>query len=634
MTMEKMGKPTESDSGSTDDFRIVLICMPFASADRPSIQLGLISAIAKAAGFQTDVLHFNLNLAAELTPQLYEMLCEHRSHMTGEWLFAPAAFGSAAPGNEDEYFRHFPDDLAWLERIGRDQQFFTNLRHVVLPAFIERCLMTVRWDRYRLVGFSSIFQQNVASLALARRIKEQYPDVSIVFGGANMEGEMGREYARSFPFIDYVVSGEADDVFPDLLRALSQGCHPPTVAGVITRTPKGLEDGGSAPPVSDLDRLPIPEYEPYFRQASELDLQSHYQATYALPYESSRGCWWGQKHHCTFCGLNGEAMGFRSKSPARLLSELSALAERHKICSFVAVDNILDVRYIPTVFSEIERARLDYYFFYEVKSNLTRAQICALYRGGVRCVQPGIESLNSHILRLMRKGCTMLQNVRCLKWFAYYGIRANWNLIWGFPGETEQDYEAELQVLRSISHLEPPANCGRIWLERFSPYYTDPAFPVRNLRPEASYHYVYPPSVDLAKAAYFFDYEMDDTIRMETHKATHEFVTHWREAWESEKRHTLTYRRTADGILIDRNRGSNAQYTLSISGSNALIYEFCSETMRGPAQIAEYLYSRDQSHRYTPEDIRDALDAFCALRLMLSEDDKYLSLALPFNPNW
>lgn len=616
------------------DFPIALVCMPFASADRPSIQLGLIGAIAKSAGFRADLYHFNLDLSAELSPELYEQLCERRSHMTGEWLFARAAFGNLAPGDETSYLQAFPNELTWLTSLGKTKEFVSELRHHLLPSFIERCLNGVDWSAYRLVGFSSLFQQNVASLALARRIKERHPGVTIVFGGANMEGEMGVEYANAFPFIDYVVSGEADEVFPKLLHSLARNETHILLHGVIARTPGGIVDGGQAPPVRNLDDLPVPDYEPYFAQATQRGLSKYYKTTWTLPYESSRGCWWGQKHHCSFCGLNGQGMTFRVKRPGRLLIELTELARRHRICSFMAVDNILDFKYVKEFFGEIERAKVDYCFFYEVKANLTHEQIRALYRGGIRRIQPGIESMSSHVLELMRKGCTMLQNVRCLKWCLYYGIGVNWNLIWGFPGETVDDYEGELEVLRCITHLEPPVGSGRIWLERFSPHFEDPSFPVSDMRPEASYGHVYPSHVNLMKAAYFFDYHMGNTVAPAAHAATHAHLAEWRKTWRTGERHTLTYRRTTEGILIDFNRGPEQQGTYSVSGANALIYEFCTEGIRTPSQAAEHLRTLPGGCDYAAEEVGEAMDEFCKARLMLSEDGKYFSLALPSNPNW
>jgi ribosomal peptide maturation radical SAM protein 1 len=626
------GAPGETAAGA---FRVALVCMPFASAERPSIQLGLLTALAQRAGYPCDAYHLNLDLAAELSPSRYELFCEHRGHMTAEWLFAPAAFGAQAPDDE-AYFRAFPEELLWFRDAGHDEAAVRNLRHRVLPHFIEKCFRAVDWGRYRFVGFSSTFQQNVACLALARRIKEGHPDLTVVFGGANMEGEMGSEFARAFPFVDYVVSGEADTAFPTLLDVLAAGQSSFASPGIIANTPEGPTVGGQAAPVKDLDSLPVPSYDCYFDRANQLGLSKHYQAEWTLPFETSRGCWWGQKHHCTFCGLNGLSMGYRAKSPPRVLAELSELARRHAITAFSAVDNILDWRYIPELFARIESARADYLFFYEVKANLTREQLRTLYRGGVRRIQPGIESMSTHVLQLMRKGCTMLQNVRCLKWCVYYGIRVDWNLIWGFPGETEADYEAELQVLRRLTHLEPPLSSSRIWLERFSPYYTDQAgFGVRHVRATASYAHVYPPHVDLNRIAYFFDYEIENTVRPEAHHDTEEFLNSWRRSWHSGHRPTLTYRRTHDGILIDYNWSPDRQGTYTLREPFGLIYEYCGDTMRTPPQVAAHLRQLDADvYSYSAEEVRQALDEFCRAGLMLSEDGTYLSLAIPSNPNW
>jgi ribosomal peptide maturation radical SAM protein 1 len=617
-------------------FRVALVCMPFARAKLPSIQIGLITAISQEAGFETDAYHFNLDLAAQVSPDLYEQMCDHRGNLTGEWLFSKAAFGTSSPAEGDDFFASFPSESAWAKKIGKDQAFLSDLRDRVLPSFIDTCLARADWSRYGVVGFSSTFQQNVACLALASRIKERFPAVKIVFGGANMEAEMGPECGRAFPFIDHVVSGEGDVVFPALLRALRSKQPVTRLAGVTARTGDGLQQSeGQAPPVTDLNVSPVPNYVPYFDRAIELGLLPHYKTEWALPVESSRGCWWGSKHHCTFCGLNGLGMSFRAKRPERFLDELTELTRRHSISAFEAVDNILDLKYLPAVFAKIEQSRTDYRFFYEVKANLTRAQIQSLYRGGIRCVQPGIESMSTHILQLMRKGCTMLQNVLCLKWCLYYNIRVGWNLLSGFPGETDEDYQEQLAVLKCITHLEPPTSCSRIWLERFSPYYHDrERFPVSNIRPQASYRYVYPPHVDLEKIAYFFDYEMENTIPDSAHESTQALVSEWQQDWNSARRHTLSYRRTSDGLLVDYNWGPEKSGTYSFSGALASIYEFCVETMHRPKEVVEHLRQPPRNYSFSEEQVRDAMDEYCRGRLMIREDDRYFSLAIPSNPNW
>lgn len=606
--------------------------MPFASVGTPSIQVGLLTAIAERAGFQVDPYHLNLDLASTLGPELYEGLCNHRGRMTGEWLFSTAAFGRSSKSDVRSYFHAFPDEARWArETLMMDEASVTELRHTILPAFIDECLGAVDWGRYAVVGFTSTFQQNVASLALARRIKERWSNIVIVFGGANMEDEMGAEYVRTFPFIDYAVVGEGDVAFPGLLRSLADGT-PPSAAGLVRRMAADIIAGGQAPAIPDLDALPIPNYDEFFQRARQVRLAP----LPRLPFESSRGCWWGHKSQCTFCGLNGLGMSYRYKSAPRLLEELNELGRRYGIRIFDATDNILNPRYVRDVFEPIAEAKTDFEFFYEVKSSLTPADLRTMYRGGVRRIQPGIESMSSRVLELMKKGATMLQNVRLLKWARYYGMRVDWNVLWGFPGEHADDYRGQLTVLRQLSHLEPPVRVSRIWLERFSPYFADRAsFPLREIRPEASYAFVYPPDVALEKIAYFFDYSMDETVTEEALSSTQEWVSEWRGRWsDAGSMDSLTYVRTPDAVMIEDRRGHERPLTCTLPGRLGIAYEYCNETARGSRDVLAVLSQTPGRAKPSLRETRRALDELCDLGLMLTENDQYLSLALPSNPNW
>jgi ribosomal peptide maturation radical SAM protein 1 len=177
-----------------------------------------------------------------------------------------------------------------------------------------------------------------------------------------------------------------------------------------------------------MDEVPVPRFDEYFRRLEKSPLATTILPQ--IPFETSRGCWWGMKAHCTFCGLNGLDMKFRSKSPARVVDELSAQAARHAVLDFTAVDNILDMKYFATLLPDLAARKLDFGFFYETKSNLKEAQVVALEAAGVRAIQPGIESLSTPTLALMRKGVTAIQNIRLLKWCAMHGVRVVWNLLY------------------------------------------------------------------------------------------------------------------------------------------------------------------------------------------------------------
>lgn len=615
--------------------RVALVNMPFAMADRPSIQCGLLKAGLGRLGHAVDVFYLNLELAAELGSSPYSTLARLRTdQLLGEWLFSVAAFG---PRDDEAAYRDACPSLEGTCReLELDFEHLCRLRNEVLPAWIERQSRDIEWGSYKVVGFTSTFEQNTAAFSLARYLKERHPGLVTVFGGANFDGGMGREYLRALPFIDYVVTGEGDQAFPALVERIARGESASGLPGVSGRNGSAaspLVDGGPASAVQNLDALPDPDYDEYFATLFRLGRERVLgDGPPLLLFETARGCWWGQKQHCTFCGLNATGLLFRSRSPEGVQEQLRRLAGRYKIVNFEAVDNIMDHRYLEQLCAPLLKERCDYQIFYEVKSNLRPAQLRTMARAGITSIQPGIESLSSHILSLMRKGVTMLQNVRLLKWAYYYGMRVGWNILTGFPGETEEDYDCQLRILPLLYHLPPPAGSGRIWLERFSPYFFDSSFPVRNVRPREAYRFVYPPEIDLQQVAYFFDYEMDGVLPEERHQSLHEQVQAWRDRWQRNPLPVLVYQKAPDWIQVVDRRGEEPS-AHAFQRRHALIYDFCNETDRTTEAIREHLRSTEGGDISAAE-VSACLDDLCAPSLMLEEDGHFLSLALPVNPNW
>ena len=115
----------------------------------------------------------------------------------------------------------------WLEVSSEKlQEKLARIRHIDVPEYLDELVDTFPWQEATVVGFSSTFQQNTASFALARRLKERYPYIFILFGGANFDGDMGLEFVRALDYIDAAVIGEGDDAFPNLLNALATGADP------------------------------------------------------------------------------------------------------------------------------------------------------------------------------------------------------------------------------------------------------------------------------------------------------------------------------------------------------------------------------------------------------------------------
>lgn len=616
---------TASAANRRGEWPVLLISMPFADIDRPSIQLGLLKAIGEAHGFPMRTLHAGLDFAARVGRDPYRRLCAHRGRLIGDWLFSMDAFQDGAPDPDARLLDEFGGELAYLAdppAVMRDQ--LLAIRHRDVPAYLDDLVETIiRW-KVRVVGFTCTFQQNTASFALARRLKKRDPDLVTVFGGANFDGEMGPEFVRAVDCIDYAVIGEGDVAFAGLLSALADGADPGTVPGVARRVDGAVVAAASDPPLTVLDDLPVPDYGEYFAHAEELGLLPHaaHRAAW-IPFETARGCWWGAKHHCSFCGLNGTTMAFRAKSPTRVLNELATQAHRYRSFRFEAVDNILDPRYLTTVFPTIVDTGADYEFFYEVKANLSRAQLRLLARAGVRHLQPGLESLSSHVLGLMRKGVRAAQNVNLLRWARYYRIDVMWNLLWGFPGETAQDYVEQAAVMPHLVHLQPPASADEIWLERFSPLYAATEAPV----PERSYRYVYPTDIDLGRAAYFFEYDPVDPLPATVYEPLRRQADAWRAAWQTNRRPVLTSWFTPGFLQIYDGRRPGEEATHTFEDPLAAIYAACSDRPITAAAVRDRV---DPS--LSEEMVREVIEEFARRGLIFLDGSLAVALAIPAVP--
>ena len=208
---------------------IALVNMPFFSISRPSLGLSLLTAGLERIGYAADIHYLNLLSASIFGHDLYRYLEEQpRGRLALEWIFMETLWGT-----DHELDRKFIDYISDHQGLDREDRYLQTLTECRANAdrFIETAIKNIPWDRYRLVGFSSMFQQQMASLSLARRLKQLYPNLYIVFGGANCEGVMGAALLKSFPFIDGICLGEGDIAFPPLIQQLLGDAPPKHIPG-------------------------------------------------------------------------------------------------------------------------------------------------------------------------------------------------------------------------------------------------------------------------------------------------------------------------------------------------------------------------------------------------------------------
>ena len=604
--------------------KVALVHMPFAAVNAPAVGISLLRAALTQRGISCDVHYLNIPFAKRIGQEIYEWIGIW--HLFGEWFFTQELYGKDWV-KEHSIFEYRDSSFDLIDQ----PDYFKRVREVreECSDFMEWCLSTVPWSRYEIIGFSLTGEQNIASLALIKRIKSTWPDKVIVIGGPACEDEMGLELHQRFPLVDIACRGEADLVFPELVARWLNGSALDSIPGLILREDNGDSKavGNNASSITNLDALPFPDYDDYFIQLEECSLDPG--EDLILPFEGSRGCWYGEKHHCTFCGLPGREIAFRSKSPARLMEELAYLTERYGVNRLLATDLILDMKYLKTLLPDLAAREMNWSINCEVKSNLTKAQLTLMKQAGFDSIQPGIESLSSNILKLTNKGCTALQNIQVLKWAQELNLEVVWNIITGFPGEDENEYRIMAAMIPSLFHLQPPQAIGAgrsVILYRFSPYHVDPdRWGITNVRAPAYYSTVYPfPEASLRRLANIFKFDYSDgrdptayteSLRLEIEK--------WRQDYCPGG---LTSISSGDSLAIYDRRLTAIHKTYELNGYETAVYQFCDEA-RTIQSIQKYVADLDSE--ISIRGLTALVDNWVANRIMISENDMYLSLAVP-----
>jgi ribosomal peptide maturation radical SAM protein 1 len=608
--------------------RVLLLVMPFLTLPRPHLGLALLKAAMARQGMSCEIRYFSFRFADIIGVPLYYRIAETSpAHLLmGEFLFTPALHGEDARPFEDfkasvaNYILQYSEDfLQQLERV-------RNLT----PAFIQECANQIDLSQYDIVGFTSSFEQNIASLAMAQEIKRRAPGIVTVFGGANFESEMGVELHRRFPFIDVVCSGEADHVFPELVRRIRAGAPVHDLGGVTCRI-NGETVTSSAPQmfVANLNDLPYPDHRDYYQA-----LQNSTALDMIVPettMETSRGCWWGQKHHCTFCGLNGMGMTYRSKSPERAYQEIKYLLETYKSPEIFNTDNIVDVRYFSELFPRLAADGVKLQLFYETKSNLKKSQLMSFWDVGSTRFCPGVESLSTHVLTLMDKGVKGIQNVQMLRWSEEIGFEVLWNILCGFPGETADDYRQITRWIGAVTHLPPPTVMTRFRLDRFSPMFKWPEkYGILNIRSYPGYRLCYPfPEESLLRLAYYQDCDPPTTPEVQQAiQTTWKAVAEWQRVHDAS---TLQAEVTSSSLIIHERRASYTPTDYCFEGLMRDIY-LAADGVHSNSVIWASVAGSHPDESVTIEKVREILGEFVSHDLMLEEGNLYLALAiLPLN---
>jgi anaerobic magnesium-protoporphyrin IX monomethyl ester cyclase len=281
-------------------------------------------------------------------------------------------------------------------------------------------------QRPKYLGMPAYTEEIYDAAEIARRVKEELPDVITILGGPHVSA-MKEQTLEEFASFDIGVLGEGEKTFLELV----EGRSPEKVNGVVYRSPSGAAVSSPARELMDMDELPIPAWDLY-------DLEKY---SKLLPVELIRGC----PYACTFCyrALTRKA---RRKKTEKVIDELKFYVENYGVNKFgFATNGIfpLGKEHGIEISEAIIQSQLNIQFLTATRVNIAVDEelMRAMGKAGCELINLGIESGDVEVLKNCGKGTKIGDAEKALRILHRCGIKTSLNFILGLPGENKRSLE-------------------------------------------------------------------------------------------------------------------------------------------------------------------------------------------------
>ena len=328
-----------------------------------------------------------------------------------------------------------PEGLCLLAAIVREQGYEPNIIDAAALLLNNKEVIEIlKKQQPDFIGITSTTVNIYSTSKLADIIKEEFPNVPIILGGAHITIEP-QSTMKEFKSIDIGVIGEAEITIIELLETLTAKKSLKTVKGIIYREDNKIIQNLPNKIIEDLDSLPIPAWELL------PEIKKHYKQSVAraerkpsMSIMTSRGC----PGKCIFCVQNQKLRGY---SAERLIFIVKYLIEKYKIKSLEINDDnfvVFKERLIQFC-NKIIDEKIDITWSCMSRVNHVDEEILELMKkAGCRRIAYGIESGSQEILNFEKKGITIEQIKRAVNLTHKAGIKVTGYFILGHPLETKE----------------------------------------------------------------------------------------------------------------------------------------------------------------------------------------------------
>ncbi len=285
------------------------------------------------------------------------------------------------------------------------------------------------------------------AIAAAKLVRRLRPDLPIIFGGWHPSLAPAQTLRESF--VDIVVLHQGEKTLVEVLQRLQTGAGLEMVAGCWFKKNGRICSNPDRPP-SALSSLPLPAYD-----MADFEAYARLGGSRKLPYATSIGC----PYACNYCtDMVFYNRRFNPLEANRIVEEVTGLVERHRLDEVALVDSnfLVDVRRAVAIargFLESgKRFRWTFQASTDLLCRISDDDVRVLAESGVSHIGFGTESASPEVLRRMNKAHQEIPDMfEAARKCRQAGIRATFNLIFGYPGELEEHRNQTLGVMGEIA---------------------------------------------------------------------------------------------------------------------------------------------------------------------------------------
>lgn len=298
----------------------------------------------------------------------------------------------------------------------------------------------------KVVGISIPFSSQIFyALIIGRELKKRFPSTKIILGGpqVSMFYKLISAYKPFREAFDYMFYAQGEVGLAKFLKFVLEN------EGQIESVPNliyldGAEELKINPEknIEDINDIDEPDF-------SDLDLDLYIYGK--IPYQLSRGCYWGR---CEFCSYR-DTKGYKVRDLDLILKHVKILKEKYNRRILHFIDDSIPPKILQKLAQRFldEQLNIKYEAYLRLDKNFTPDLCHLLKKSGLRSALFGFESASQRVLNIMKKGYTVPQIKQVLKNMKEAGIENVISCLIGFPTETQEEAWESIEFLKENRDL-------------------------------------------------------------------------------------------------------------------------------------------------------------------------------------